>query len=1488
MKHLTLSFSLLAASLLAGSAADQPALQLKKGDHIALIGNALPDRMQFDGYLETLITAAYPNDDLTFRNLGRTGDEVVTRARSANFGTPDEWLEKTKTDVILAYFGFNESFNGEAGLDKFKTDLDTFLKQTKAMNYSGNGAPRIVLFSPIAAEHHQDPNFALPDKINANVELYTKAMGEVARQNGVPFVDLYAPTKSLFDYNRDQKQSLTIDGQHLSQDGDRVLAPIMFRALFGKEPPQGDFSKLREAINAKNWQWHMRYRTIDGYNVYGGRSELAYQPDKGAFITDRDPKPPFISNYEVMQREMQMRDVMVANRDKRVWAIAQGGDLEVDDSNLPPPIDVPTNERGSNPDGTFPVTGGEEMISEMKVHSNMKVNLFASDEQFPELISPLQMMWDTKGRLWVTVWRNYPERKPTSTIGDSVLIFEDTDGDGKADKVTHFLDGLNAPTGFQFYKDGLLVMQAPDLWYVRDTDGDDHADTKERVLMGMDSADSHHTANALSYDPGGAIYLSDGVFHRTQVETANGPVRNLDAGIYRFEPVTGRFERYISYGFANPHGKVFDRWGNGIMTDATGNNSYFDAAFSGHIDYPMKHPGMKQFWDRPSRPCPGTGWLSSRHFPDELQGTFMNCNVIGFQGIYLVKVTDDGSGIKGETIEPLVSSTNYNFRPSNVDIGPDGAIYFLDWEKPLIGHMQHHLRDPNRYFPHGRIYRITYDGRPLLKQPKIDGQPIPDLLELLKSPEDGVRQLAKIELAKHDAQEVAAAVQKWITTLDKSSPDYEHEMMEALWVHQWNNVVNVDLLKRMLNSPDPRAVAAAGRVLCYWRDRVPDALDLFRKLANDASPRVRLEAVRAASFFDSPEAAEVALEVLKHPMDYYLEYTLKETMRQLEPVWRKALSEGKSIAADNPKGVEYILNAVPNSGLANLPRIPGVLEAYLTRPGITDADRAVALADLADKKGTDRTTLLMDLIKGSYKDDAAAQANLARQLPTVPPDELKSKRTMVAELTKPDAPGVARPAAWAALAAADGSFDAVFNRAEKDPAELTELLNGIPLLMDPTLRAAAWPKVRPLLTSLPGGWDSGKMKAGTKGRYVRIELPRRGTLTLAEVEVMSDGRNIARFGKASESSVANGGTADRAIDGRTDGDFGSGTQTHTRENSRDPWWEVDLGATRPINSVVVWNRTEGELGKRLDHFTLQVLDDSRNVIFEQKDNPAPEKNVTINVSTDPVGTMRRAAIQALASMGTKPAETFGALSDLIVKGEEVVEATRALRSVPRASWPAKEAGADARALVDWAKSVPTDARTSQDFVETTQTASDLTGLLPAPEAVALRHQLKDIRVAMFVVRTVREQMRYDTPRMVVEAGKPFQVIIVNDDFMPHNMVVSMPGGREIIGPMSDKMQPDKLDSKGRAFIPSSVTHLSQPNELILDATPLIEPGQQATLKLTAPEKEGDYNYFCTFPGHWPVMWGILVVTKDVDAYLQAHPVATQLPAANQKHDHSFE
>ena len=1453
-------------------AAAPTSLELQQGDHIALVGNALADRMQHDGHFETLVVAQYSKLNLVFRNLAVAGDEVVTRHRSENFGSPDDWLKKVQADVILAYFGYNESFKGEAGLAGFKADLDKYLKETKGKNFSGKGAPRIVLFSPVAAERHQDPNYQDPAAINANLKLYTDAMSEVAKANDVLFVDLFTPSQQLYAKAASKKQSLTVNGFLLTEAGNKALAPVLFQGLFGKPAPTGNRERLRAAINEKNAQWHARYRTVDGYNVYGGRSALAYQPGKGAFVSDRNAAEPYISNYKVMQEEMTVRDALTANRDKRVWGVANGGDPEIDDSNLPKVTKVVSNKPGQNPDGSYKFLSGEEAISKMTVHDGMKVNLFASEEQFPKLANPVQMAWDTKGRLWVAAWPNYPERTPESKVGDSLLIFEDTDHDGRADKMTEFVGDLNCPTGFQFYKDGVLLMQAPDLWFLRDTDGDGKADWKERILMGLDSADSHHTANAICLDPGGSIYLSDGVFHRTQVETARGPLRNDDGAIYRFEPRTGKFETYVAYGFANPHGRVFDRWGNDLITDATGNNTYFGAAFSGHIDYPQKHSGMNQFWDRPSRPCPATGILSSRHFPEDMQENFLNLNVISFQGVYNVKVHEEGSGLKGETMPNLISSTDPNFRPIAISVGPDGALYFADWHKPLIGHMQHHLRDPNRDDTHGRIYRITYPSRPLLKPAKIDGQSIEALLELLKLPENGTRELAKIELGERDTTKVLAAVKKWVAGLNAQDPNYQHHVTEALWVHQWHNVVDLELLNRVLKSPEPRARAAAARVLCYWRDRVPDALARFKELAGDENPRVRLEAVRAASFYREAAAADVALEILKKPTDYYLDYTLKETLRQLQPWWRKAIAEGKPIAVNNPAGVKYLIKGVSTVDLIKLPATAEVFETILSRADSNDADRGAALQGLAKLRGTSKLAQLFAVMDSVAKSDAASAASLARQLPLQSPEDLRSAKSRLANLSLEGATPEIRQSAWAARALADGSFDGIWAEASKSSQTLTELLNGIPLLNDADFRAKALDKVKPLLSQLPPALvAAAQAKPGGEGRYVRIELPRRGTLTLAEVEVFSDGANIARKGKAKQSTTTNGGDAAKAIDGGTDGEFGKGSQTHSAENESNPWWEVDLGGNRSIDSVAVWNRTDADLGKRLDGFTLVVLDADRREVFKQTGIAAPSPRSTLKVGGDPLGALQRAAIRAAVSMNSDQEALFQAFTSLIQRGVQVPVAARALRALPSVTWPKASAAAAAQGLGRWAGSVPVSDRTTQDYVETVQTAKELAGFLPVDAARALRRELKDLGVSVFVIRTVREQMRYDTARLVVEPGKQFEILLENDDFMPHNLVFVQPGSREAVANLAAVMKPEQLDSQGRSYVPN--------DKNVIAGTRLIEAGQRQTLKVTAPTQPGTYEYVCTFPDHWTLMWGTLVVTPDVDAYLNAHPVSNTAKGA---------
>jgi azurin/glucose/arabinose dehydrogenase len=1434
-------------SSLCPSVARAAEVTFQKHDRIALVGNATADRMQHHNGLEALLAKRFAEHDLVFRNLAAAGDEVVTRSRSENFGSPEDWLDRVRASVVFGFFGYNESFRGYDGLPGFKTELESWVRQTKARKTSGADGTRIVLFSPIAVESRAPFNApGDPEARNALLAQYATAIAEVARAEGVGFVDLFGLSQKAF---ATANGPLTHNGWQLTAHGDAALAPLVFQALTGETTIPAVEEPLRSAIADKNHQWHQRYRTIDGYNVYGGRSQMEYQSG---------PNGPMIKNYQVMQEEMAVRDAMTANRDVRIHALARGRDIPVDDSNLPKVTEVKTNKPGDRPDGTHTYLGGEEAIAKMTVHDGCEVNLFASEEQFPDLINPVQMAWDTRNRLWVAAWRNYPGRTPWSAKGDTLLVLEDTDRDGRADTATPFLDNLNAPTGFQFYRDGVLLMQGPDVLFVRDTDGDGRGDWHERVLMGMDSADSHHATNAMALDPGGAVYLSDGVFHRTQVETARGPVRTADGAIFRFEPRTGVFETHVKYGFANPHGKVFDRWGNDLVTDATGNNTYFAPAFSGRLDS-GDHAPLKEFWARPSRPSPGTAILSSRHFPDDWQGNFLNCNVISFHGIFRARVTEDGSGLKGDTMPNLISSTDPNFRPTAVNVGPDGALYIADWQNAIIGHLQHHLRDPNRDHSHGCIYRLIYKSRPLLEPTIIAGAPIPNLLDLLKSPEDNVRERAKIELGARDTDSVIKAARQWVAALDPAAPEVEHHRMEALWVHQWHHVIDADFLALMLRSPEPRARAAATRLLGNWREFLPNPLALLAPMATDDHPRVRLEAVRVASFFRDVEAANIALASLAKPRDYYLDYVLGETMRQLEPYWRQAIADGRPFAPDNPAGLDYVLNRVSSDELLKLPRTPTVLAALLTRPDVASTARLEALATLAEQKQSSVAAEIVAVLQSATA--SPTSADLAGLLPGQGVETLRPVRGALASLaTEAPSPAI-QAAATAALVVADGSWDDVVRTAQLATGtglarRLTTALAAVPLVPDTALRARADETLRKILTAPPDTLAAhlGVGRAAP-GRFVRIELPRQGTLTLAEVEVVSGSQNVARAGKARQSSTANDGRAERAIDGNTSPDWGRGGQTHTAEDEANPWWELDLGQDTAIESITVYNRWDGEnrLRQRLDGFTLTVLDAARQPVFEKKNLPAPADSATISVDADPVALVRDAAARALASTGVQPEETAILFSTLLAQGEVRPAVVRALRSLPRQAWQPTPSLAAARALLEWARAIPAADRTAPAVVESLQLAHDLASLSPDDTGRTLLRDLRAISVNVFVIRTVREQMRYDTPRFVVEAGKPFEIIFENADALPHNLVVSLPGTKEAVATAAQTMPPTQLDADGRAYLhPDSMN-------VVLAATRMLEPGQSQTLKLTAPTTPGAYDYVCTFPGHWTIMHGTLEV-----------------------------
>lgn len=792
----------------------------QQDDVVAILGNGLPDRMQHDGWMETLLQSELQGKQIRFRNLSASGDRPDSFPRSKGAASITEYLQHVKADVVFAFFGYNESFDGIEKAGEYQKKLVAFVKKTRGSKANGESFPRIVLFSPIAHENTGNPNVPDGKAHNIQLEAYTKATKAAAKEAGVAFVDLFHPSMERF---KAASEPLTMNGVHLTPEGNRHLAEVIATALLGKQiDASGSMEPLRQAVVDKSYHWNNRYRARDGNDVWGSRSTLAFVDGQ--------------TNAVVLQHELSMLDVMTMNRDKGVWAAAESQEVVIDDSNVPKPVEVISNVGGGSKssnamkEGKLDYISGEEGIKYMAVADGFEVSLFADEAQFPELVNPVQMQFDTKGRLWAAVWPTYPKWEPLKEMNDALVIVHDDNKDGKADRVTEFARVQN-PLGFEFWNGGVIVTCAPEILFLKDTDGDDVADVRTVLLQGLDSSDTHHAANNFIYGPDGAIYWQSGIFLQHNHEHPWGSsLQTAASAMYRFDPRRFTISMHATNS-PNPHGIAFDYWGYHYATDGTGGRAY-------QVRPEGKGFKMHELLKKEVRPVCASEVVSSTHFPESMQGDFLICNVIGFLGIkhyhldrnpqtgavwgepegaeLTVKTVNADGSITEDKSRGLLMSGDKNFRPSDAIFAPDGSLYFCDWHNAIIGHMQHNIRDPNRDHAHGRIYRMTAVGRPLQQSPSIDDQPVTTLLENLKSPVDSIRHRTRVELSERDSKEVIAATKKWVKTLDPNDPADAHHLLEALWVHQQHNVRDYELMGELLKSPDPHARIAANTVKHLW------------------------------------------------------------------------------------------------------------------------------------------------------------------------------------------------------------------------------------------------------------------------------------------------------------------------------------------------------------------------------------------------------------------------------------------------------------------------------------------------------------------------------------------------------------------------------------------------------------------------------------------------------------------------------------------------
>src|ERR1041385_7869551 len=365
---------------------------------------------------------------------------------------------------------------------------------------------------------------------------------------------------------------------------------------------------------------------------------------------------------------------------------------------------------------TDPRTPEEERAGFI-VPEGFEITLFASE---PDIDKPMNITFDAKGRMWVTQSFEYPfptfGRKPT----DKVTILEDTDNDGKADKFIVVSDTSNIPIGIYPTADGAISFSVPNVYKLTDADRDDKFESK-RVMFGpFGYQDTHGMVSNFIRGYDGWVHACHGFTNKSTFAGADGDSITLISGnTFRFKIDGSRVEQ-LTFGQVNPFGLVFDRFGYVYSTDSHSSPLYQlirggDYPHFGKVPIMGFGPDMKPLVDEATA-LAGITQYADVLFPEEFRDNFFIGDVVNSR-VHRYSATWKGSSPVGKSEVDFIKSEDPWFRPVNIKLGPDGALYVADFYNAIIGHYEVPLDHPKRDKQRGRIWRITYKGK---KNEKVD------------------------------------------------------------------------------------------------------------------------------------------------------------------------------------------------------------------------------------------------------------------------------------------------------------------------------------------------------------------------------------------------------------------------------------------------------------------------------------------------------------------------------------------------------------------------------------------------------------------------------------------------------------------------------------------------------------------------------------------------------------------------------------------------
>jgi len=504
------------------------------------------------------------------------------------------------------------------------------------------------------------------------------------------------------------------------------------------------------------------------------------------------------------------------------------------------------------------------------VPEGFEVRLFAAE---PDVVNPVAMTWDERGRLWVVELYEYPLGAPPGTKPrDRIKILEDTDNDGRADKVTVFADGLNLATGIALGNGGVYVGQAPDLLFLQDTNHDDKADTKTVLLTGFGLDDRHELLNGFNWGPDGWLYMTHGVFTHSRVKIPEASASGVEvtAAVARYQPATKKFEVFAD-GTSNPWGVDFDRYGNAFVSACVIDHLFHMAPGGIYVRQggtpanPYAYELLPSIVDHKHHMAAYCGICiyQGDQFPEEFRGHVFMGN-IHQNAINHDRLIPNGSSFKAVEEKDFLTTSDGWFRPISEQVGPDGALWIGDWydKYPCYQNAQADPEGVDR--EHGRIWRVLYTGknpgkkmpsRPDVKMDLAKASPS-DLVKLLERPNIWQRRTAQRLLSERSEIGSAKRALQNLVTHGKTL----ESQLAAKWVlHSTDLLPTFVDIESHSQTPAARAWSArfAGerlRELSARRDSIgvsyaQSAFAGLEKRASDPDPSVRLAVATAVRQF---------------------------------------------------------------------------------------------------------------------------------------------------------------------------------------------------------------------------------------------------------------------------------------------------------------------------------------------------------------------------------------------------------------------------------------------------------------------------------------------------------------------------------------------------------------------------------------------------------------------------------------------------------------